>query len=255
MSARLRVIVADDERPARTFLTTALRSLDSVDIVGEAENGKDAIELIQREQPDVAFLDLQMPGFDGLSVVRALKKGHIPLIAFVTAHDQYAIQAFEYSAIHYLLKPIDSERLTQAIRRFTNADKIQKTNDRLESLIHNLEAHSSQDKKIAVPTTKGLNFYKLGEIVRFEGDGNYCSVVLTTGEELLVTKQLKYYEALLDKRLFFRTHQSHLVHLAFVERYMNSGNTFVKLTNQDEIPVSVRRRAEFFKLLAENQQI
>ena len=117
VSDRLRVIVADDERPARTFLTTTLRSLDDIDVVGEAENGKDAVELIQRERPDLAFLDLQMPGFDGLSIVRALKKGHIPLIAFVTAHDQYAIQAFDIEAIDYLLKPVDGARLRKTIKR------------------------------------------------------------------------------------------------------------------------------------------
>lgn len=251
----LSVIIIEDEQHCADRLIRLLRNnSEQFEIVGQFDNIKDAREGLIQLNPHLVFMDVELKDGNCFELLQQIDRPSFKII-FTTAHNEYAIQAFEYSAIHYLLKPIDSERLTQAIRRFTNADKIQKTNDRLESLIHNLEAHSSQDKKIAVPTTKGLNFYKLGEIVRFEGDGNYCSVVLTTGEELLVTKQLKYYEALLDKRLFFRTHQSHLVHLAFVERYMNSGNTFVKLTNQDEIPVSVRRRAEFFKLLAENQQI
>jgi len=117
MSARLRVIVADDERPARSFLVALLRSFEDVMVVGEAASGKEVVALIEKEQPDFALLDLQMPELDGIGVVRSLKKSDLPLIAFVTAYDEYAVKAFEVNAVDYLLKPVDKARLRETLNR------------------------------------------------------------------------------------------------------------------------------------------
>jgi len=117
MNSVLRVAIADDERPARSFLAAMLRSFDDVKLIGEASNGAEAIELIGRERPDLALLDLQMPEIDGLGVVRLLKKSRMPLIAFVTAYDEYAVRAFELNAVDYLLKPVDRARLREALNR------------------------------------------------------------------------------------------------------------------------------------------
>jgi YesN/AraC family two-component response regulator len=117
MNSMLRVVIADDERPARSFLAAILRGFEDVKLVGEAENGAEAIELIEREKPDLALLDLQMPEIDGLGVVRLLKKSRMPLIAFVTAYDEYAVRAFELNAVDYLLKPVDKARLRDALNR------------------------------------------------------------------------------------------------------------------------------------------
>src|SRR5579883_880535 len=114
---KLRVVIADDERPARSFLAAMLRKLGDVDVVGEAANGMEAVSLIESKRPDLALLDLQMPELDGLGVVRLLKRDHMPLIAFVTAHDEHAIHAFEVNAIDYVLKPVDLERLRRTINR------------------------------------------------------------------------------------------------------------------------------------------
>src|SRR5918994_7438959 len=110
-------MIADDERPARSFLAAMLRAFEDVEIVGEAGNGSEAVELIEREKPDLALLDLQMPELDGLGVVRLLRKDATPLIAFVTAYDEYAIRAFEVNAVDYLLKPVSTERLGQTLER------------------------------------------------------------------------------------------------------------------------------------------
>src|SRR5215475_8286002 len=117
MNSMLRVVIADDERPARSFLAAMLRGFDDVKLVGEASNGAEAIELIERERPDLALLDLQMPEIDGLGVVRLLKKGRMPLVAFVTAYDEYAVRAFELNAIDYLLKPVERSRLRETVNR------------------------------------------------------------------------------------------------------------------------------------------
>jgi DNA-binding LytR/AlgR family response regulator len=107
------VVVADDERPARSFLVALLRSFEDVQVIGEAKSGKEAIVLIERERPDLVLLDWQMPELDGIGVVRMLKKDVIPLVAFVTAHDEYAVKAFAINAVDYLLKPVDKARLRE----------------------------------------------------------------------------------------------------------------------------------------------
>ena len=117
MNNRLRIVVADDERPARSYLAAMLRTFDNVNIVGEAETGTEAIEAIERERPDLALLDLQMPEVDGLGVARLVKKSCLPLVAFVTAYDEYAVSAFELNAIDYLLKPVERARLAQTLQR------------------------------------------------------------------------------------------------------------------------------------------
>src|SRR5881296_1991037 len=114
---KLRVVIADDERPARSFLAATLRKFDDVEVIGEAANGMEAVALIETKRPDLALLDLQMPELDGLGVVRLLKKSCTPLIAFVTAYDEHAVNAFEVNAVDYVLKPVESTRLRQTIDR------------------------------------------------------------------------------------------------------------------------------------------
>src|SRR5437667_3127913 len=114
---KLRVVIADDERPARSFLAAILRTFNDVEIVGEAVNGMEAVTLIESKQPDLALLDLQMPEVDGLGVVRLIKKQRLPLVAFVTAYDEYAVRAFEVNAVDYILKPVEAARLRQTIDR------------------------------------------------------------------------------------------------------------------------------------------
>ena len=113
---KLRIIIADDERPARNFLKVILRDFEDVELVGEAENGAEAIEIIKAEKPDLALLDLQMPEVTGLEVVKLLRKNQMPMVAFITAYDEYAIQAFEVNAVDYLLKPIEKSRLAGNIK-------------------------------------------------------------------------------------------------------------------------------------------
>src|SRR6202163_3964953 len=117
MSARLRIVVADDERPARSFLVSLLRSFDDVVVVGEAASGKEAVTTIEKEKPDLALLDWQMPELDGIGVVRMIKRQSMPLVAFVTAYDEYAVRAFEVNAVDYLLKPVDKARLRDTLNR------------------------------------------------------------------------------------------------------------------------------------------
>jgi YesN/AraC family two-component response regulator len=143
MSARLRVVIADDERPARSFLRSLLRSFEDVLVVGEAASGPEAVTMIEHERPDLALLDLQMPELDGFGVVRMLKKPRMPLIAFVTAYDEYAVRAFEVNAVDYLLKPIDKSRLratlNRAQERIEHAEIVEEQTNRVGTAIEAYE--------------------------------------------------------------------------------------------------------------------
>jgi DNA-binding LytR/AlgR family response regulator len=141
VSARLRIVVADDERPARSFLVALLRSFDDGRVVAEAASGKEAVAMIEQEKPDRALLDLQMPELDGIGVVRMLKKGDMPLVAFVTAYDEYAVKAFEVNAVDYLLKPVDKARLLETINR-------------AQERIEHLEIVAEQASRIDAPSAR-----------------------------------------------------------------------------------------------------
>src|SRR5207302_6100272 len=158
VNARLRIVIADDERPARSFLAALLRSFEDVVIVAEAESGKDAVAAIERERPDLALLDLQMPELDGIGVVRMLKKGQMPLIAFVTAYDEYAVRAFEINAADYLLKPVDETRLRYAINRaqerIEHAEIVSEQSGRVDAAIAAYESAARMPRLERVPVRK-----------------------------------------------------------------------------------------------------
>ena len=253
MNDQLRVIVADDERPARTFLTTTLRSLDDIDVVGEAENGKDAVELIQRERPDLAFLDLQMPGFDGLSVVRALKKGHIPLIAFVTAHDQYAIQAFDIEAIDYLLKPVDSARLRKTVKRAKERlEQEEALTEEVETRVgnHTEEVSPNQNflERLPIKKKDDIIFLPVNQIAAFVSDGELMHITTLRKERYTISHRLKALEAKLDPRRFVRLGRGTIVNVDTISRVTNmpGGSYLVSLTNTQQFRAS-RNQSRFLR--------
>ena len=253
MSDILRVIVADDERPARTFLTTTLRSLDDVDVVGEAQNGNEAIELIQQERPDLALLDLQMPGFDGLSVVRALKKGHIPLIAFVTAHDQYAIQAFDIEAVDYLLKPVDGSRLRKTIKRAKERlEQEEAMTGELEARLENLTDKTDQKQgfleRLPIKKKDDIIFLPVSQVASFVSDGELMHITTLRKERYTISHRLKALEAKLDPCRFVRLGRGTIVNVDTISRVTNmpGGSYLITLTNTQQFRAS-RNQSRFLR--------
>ncbi len=253
MNSKLRVIVADDERPARSFLTNTLKTLADVDVVGEAENGEEAVDLIQRERPDLALLDLQMPGLDGFSIVQALKKGHIPLIAFVTAHDQYAIQAFDIEAIDYLLKPVDRTRLRKTIKR---------AQERLEQedvVAGELEAQLGIQpeetclqqnflERLPIKKKDDIIFLSVNQIASFVSDGELMYITTLKKERFTISHRLKALEAKLDPRRFVRLGRGTIVNVDTISRMTNmpGGSYLVTLTNTQQFRAS-RTQSRFLR--------
>jgi two-component system LytT family response regulator len=245
MTERIRVLIADDERPARSLLRAILGNLPDVNIVGEAENGSEAVELIERTRPDLALLDLQMPEVDGLGVVRLLRKERMPLIAFVTAFDQYAVRAFELNAVDYLLKPVDPARLRETINRakerLERAEEYGSNGDAVRAAADAIEAHDRAPlARIPVRKRNQIVLVPVEQIASIIADGELLHLHTTRNEKHTISHRLKDLEARLTAAEFIRLSRGTLVNVAAIDRVvpMTGGTYTVALTNGQELPVS-----------------
>jgi two-component system LytT family response regulator len=243
---KLRVIIADDERPARSFLAAMLRTFEDVEIVGEAETGTEVLELIEREKPDLALLDLQMPELDGLGVVRLLRKNTAPLIAFVTAYDEYAVKAFEVNAVDYLLKPVDGARLRGTINRAQ--ERLDHADLRATDLANARSAVADYDKatapefleRIPVKGPTDIKILSVNQVVSIVANGEFLNISTLAGDEYMISHRLKELEAKLDPNRFIRLGRGALVNVDQIDRIvpMVGGTYVVHLNNGREINVS-----------------
>ena len=245
MTSKLRVVIADDERPARSFLASMLRTFDDIDIVGEAQNGSEAVEIIEREKPDLALLDLQMPEIDGLGVVRLLRKNMTPLIGFVTAYDEYAVRAFEVNAVDYLLKPVDRVRLRETLNR---AQERLEQDLRAEQVSH-LHAAAADYEAATRPTylermpvreRNEIILLPVRQIVSVVADGELLRITTLTDEHHSINYRLKDLEARLDPALFVRLARGTLVNIEMIARVspMPGGTFVVTLKNNQQLQAS-----------------
>ena len=234
MTARLRVVVADDERPARSFLVALLRSFEDVVVVGEAATGREAVAMIEKEKPDLAFLDWQMPELDGLAVVRQLRKQSVPLIAFVTAYDEYAVRAFEVNAVDYLLKPVDKSRLRDTLNR---------AQDRMEQAELVVEPPSSAPaflERIPVRHREEVVIVPVQQIASIVADGELLKITTTRNERHTSTYRLKDLERMLDPGKFIRLGRGTLANVDQIGKVavMPGGTHVAILGNGQKLPVS-----------------
>ena len=246
---RLRVVVADDERPARAFLVSLLRDCDDVEVVGEAADGAEAVEVIERTRPDLALLDLQMPELDGLGVVRLLRRDVLPLVAFVTAYDEYAVRAFELNAIDYLLKPVEAPRLrhtlTRAHERLERADwrasRVEES-ERLERAADAVEAAApvAPLRRIPVRRRDDVVFVPVEQVAAVVADGELLHLHTSSVERFTITYRLKDLEARLDPAEYVRLSRGTLVRVDAIQKVspMPGGTYLVTLRNGQQHPVS-----------------
>lgn len=251
---RLRVIIADDERPAREYLKKLLAAFDEVELVAEADNGTRALELIRALKPDLALLDLQMPELSGVEVASSIEHDKLPLIAFVTAYNQHAVKAFELNAVDYLLKPVERSRLQETIRRASErvetADRKERDTERHENAAyeHTRAAAGSFLDRLPVKKRDEILLIPTCEVVSIVADGEL--LIITTGENhrYTINYRLKDLEQRLDPKRFVRLSRGALANLDFVDRVtpMPGGTYLINLTNGQEISAS-RVRSKFLR--------
>ena len=246
MTARLRIVVADDERPARSFLVSLLRSFDDVTVVGEAASGKEAVSLIEKEKPDLALLDWQMPELDGIGVVRMLKRDAIPLIAFVTAYDEYAVRAFEVNAVDYLLKPVEKSRLREALNRAQ--ERIEHEEIVAEQATHVGAAIASYEtlakppylERIPVRHREEVIIVPVNQIASIVAEGELLNITTVQKERHTITYRLKDLERRLNPARFIRLGRGTLANLDLITKVstMPGGTHIALLRNGQKLQVS-----------------
>jgi two-component system, LytTR family, response regulator len=243
---RLRVVIADDERPARSFLAALLRSFEDVVIVAEAATGKEAVAAIERERPDLALLDLQMPELDGIGVVRMLKKDQLPLIAFVTAYDEYAVRAFEVNAVDYLLKPVEKTRLREALNRalerIEHAEIVAEQTARVSDAIAAYESSSKSAYIERIPVRHGdeIVILPVAQIASIVAEGDLLFLTTIRNERHIITYRLKDLESRLDPAKFIRLGRGTLANIDLIAKVnvMPGGTHVALLSNGQKLQVS-----------------
>ncbi len=246
----MKAIIIDDERKARVLLRTLVEeNCKEITSCHEAEDLMSGIEIIKAEKPEIIFLDIEMPEYSGLDILDFLKPSEINFeIIFTTAYSEYALQAFQLSAIDYLLKPMRPTQVIAAVKKAAASQSKSQLNTRLDALKNSL-AHGSFTK-IALPVNDGIKFLDFDDIVMMEANGMYTRIATTKEPEILISKPLKYFiNALLDVPYFYRPHRSFLINLKFISQYVKSDGGYLVMDNNKMVSISKDKRDEFLEIV------
>ncbi|HLF65655.1 MAG TPA: LytTR family DNA-binding domain-containing protein [Saprospiraceae bacterium] len=244
----IRAILVDDENHCiQTLRYDLTRLCPHVEVIAESTSGEDAVEKINTFNPDLIFLDIEMPGMSGFELLRRLMPISFEVI-FVTAYDQYAIQAFRYAALDYLLKPVVGDQLKEAVARVMAHRHVPEQSVQLDTLMHNLRA-GLRSPRIALPSGRGMDFVNSEDILYCIADSNYTHIRIRDGKKYTCSKTLKDIEHLLIGLTFFRIHQSYLINMSHVQRYLRDNGGYVVMSDGFRIPIAKRRKEEFMALL------
>ena len=244
----LKAIIIDDEPYCCEILAAMLEAdCPDVNVMSVCNNASDALAAIRQNSPDIVFLDVEMPKMNGFEMLEQLPAIIFHLI-FTTSYDQYALKAIRFSAIDYLLKPVNPEQLVSAIDRVSQLIN-EHFNVQMNALYENLKAASKQDKKIIIKTTEQIHLLDLKNIVSLQSDSCYTTVHTTEGTHIMVAKTLKEYEEMLTGCGFYRVHKSHLINLSHIKRFEKQDGGYIVLTHDQKIPVASRKREEMLELL------
>jgi two-component system, LytTR family, response regulator len=241
-------IIDDEDNNIDNLQQLLLEYCSEVKVVGAASDADAGAALINRAQPDLVFLDIEMPGKNGFDLLKSLPELNFELI-FVTAHHQYGIQAVKFAAIDYLLKPINIEELKGAVAKAVKKRAEKNRNVQLENLIQILhQQHAKSEHRIALPTAKETRFAKTEEIIRCESSNIYTTFYLVSGEKIMVSKPIYEYEELLADYQFIRCHQSHIVNKKFIKSWVKEDGGYLLLYDKTQVPVSRQNRESIRQL-------
>ena len=244
----MRAILIDDEVNALDTLEIELNAYcPNVVILEKCNSGEAGIMAIKKYNPDVVFLDIEMPWMTGFEMLENLGDFKLNVI-FVTAYNQFAIKAFEVNAVDYLLKPVSKEKLIEAVEKVNERQPV--TNAIIKSILDSINMDTSKQlPHIALPTPEGLEFVKIADILYASADSNYTHIHLKDGSRILLAKTLKQVEALVVGRSFLRIHQSYLVNLIYIKKYLKGQGGTLVLENGKELPVSRSCKEKLMSLI------
>lgn len=244
----IKAIIVDDEKRSREIIKEMIaRYCPQIEVTGDVASGEEAFGLIAEQHPDLVFLDIEMPYEDGFDFLKRYE--NIPFeIIFITAYNQYAIQAIKICALDYLLKPLSITDLKNAVERAKDRISGKHSQLQYELLLQNIRQNrSAEHYKLAIPSRDGLEFIDIKDIIVLEADGAYTSIRLAGERTLLSTRNLKEYEAILPEALFFRTHHSFIINLNHIRHYHKGEGGYVIMTDRSSVDISKRRKKDFME--------
>ncbi len=245
----LQAIIVDDEKKCITLLEKLLEQMqEQVKVVATFTHPEDAVMYIKQHEPDLIFLDIEMPKLNGFEVVGATREIGYEVV-FTTAFNQYAINAIRVSALDYLLKPINKLELLNAVNKLIAKKKNEQRQQQFDFLFNSLKSNNQLNNKITIATTEGVVFIDVQDILYCEASGSYTTLHLKNSDKLLSSKTLKDFEEMLEQYPFFRIHHSYLISLNDIKRYIKGDGGTVILSNKTELPVSKRKKDDFLKKL------
>lgn len=249
----LKAVIVDDEEAARVLIKSLLANFrPNVQVIGEASTVKQGIELLRERKPDLVFLDIKMSDGTGFDLLDQLENKNSLKIIFTTAYDEFALKAFQFQAIDYLLKPIDPYQLERAVDKIQNIHDGQFYGEQIEQLLQAIQ--QKEVNTLAVSTGEGWIFLKLKEISHLSSNGGYTTFFTKQGEKHMVAKTIKDYEALLPGEHFFRVHQSYIVNFQYVKKVLKEDGAVILMEDDTKIPLS-RRKKEAFITRMTNQSL
>jgi two-component system LytT family response regulator len=243
----LRTIIIDDEAHVRESLNEMLKThCPDVKVVGREEGVKSGVESIMKHHPDLILLDIKMKDGTGFDLLEQIENIDFKII-FITAYNQYAIKAIKFSALDYLLKPVDSTELQEAVNKAQSITQ-KEVSAQLSTLATNLQTDDRSKKRIILKTFDNIFLVKVRDIVYIESDGRYSTIYLESGEKVIVSTTLKFYHELLKDFGFYRVHKSFLINLGHIQRFEKAEGGYVVLNGGGRVPVASRKREELLEL-------
>lgn len=250
MTDKLKTIIVDDEPDAVGFISSIIDEYcPDLEISGKAGNVSEGVTEILQKKPDLVFLDVEMPNGTGFDLLAHFPDKEFEVV-FITAFNHYAIKAIKFSAVDYILKPINIKEFIEAVRKVIQKRRTTgvRSNDNLKILLENLK--SAYPSRLAIPLSDGMEYINPREIIRIEADRSYSWFFLSGNRKVLVSKNLKEFQDLLGDRNFFRAHNSHLINLRYVKKFIRKEGGFIEMQDGEQIPVSRGRRDLFLAHMA-----
>ena len=243
-------VLIDDDKHLRQGLTALLeRYTNEIQIIGEAESVKTGVVVLEKLKPQVIFLDIHLSDGTGFDILEQLKGKINAHIVFITAHEQYALKAFKFSALDFILKPVDPEELQNSIMKIKDA--VGKTNsfDHIDLLLENIRKKVDNFKRIALSTSDGIHLFEVADIIRCEAKGNYTEFFIKNHKPVLISKTLKEYEEMLTEHGFERIHQSHLINLSYLKSYIKADGGYVIMADNTKISIAQSKKERLQELI------
>ena len=242
------VIIDDLENSRITLRHDLEKYCPNIKVIGEAESVSSGVEILEKKKPEVVFLDIQMDDGTGFDILEKIEKFDFQII-FTTALDSYGIKAIKFSALDYLLKPIDPDELIEAVGKLKKHESDNVTKDSLALLLENLKDIKPSKKRIALSSADKVHMVYISDIIRCESQGSYTIFYLKDKEQIVATKNLKEYEQLLEEFSFIRVHHSHLINFSYLKEFIKKDGGYAIMTDHSEVPVSFRKRNNLMDMI------